>query len=286
MSEDCVNTRTYGAQNWLGLTVLAAAPYLLLQLIIAGDPGILAAFAYFFLPALVILIVFWFVYLFVELRWLHQSRLAEKRAPEFSIVGAVALLIMFPMYEWARPYVMDVPEWCRVSQTARWEASSENLRYRANDALILVLSGQGNREEHRFTGGYLNWTGEGKAGFARMQLDPLQFGRGYHDALKPGTHDGLRANLALTGLPPKEVDQLANSIWLTLETASTNSVVAAVDGQTSDLFEAVADYQNFRLGGAVWTIGLLLIFGCIARRAAVTERAILAARADRAESPS
>ena len=81
-----------------------------------------------------VLSVFFIIYLFVELAFRVTRLVGFAKIPWFSLIMAAALTCLFYAGKWAEPVVMQIPNWCRVSQTIRGETSNDGW-------FALVLNG-------------------------------------------------------------------------------------------------------------------------------------------------
>src|SRR5690606_644680 len=122
-------------------------------------------FASFLIPTIYI-ILFAFIGFEVHLRVKHLHGI--QRFPWFSPVMAVAAFTILSVGDWMRPVVTGVQNWSYARQAIVWVASN-------NETFALSLSGSGNIANHRFSSGYLNWSGEESAGIAKIEFKPIKF---------------------------------------------------------------------------------------------------------------
>jgi hypothetical protein len=161
-----------------------------------------------------------------------------------------------------RPIVSNNPEWCRVSQTAKWETTKFNNKYNSNEEFILVYGGRGNIESHTFKWAYLNWTGDESAGFRDIDFPPLSYTSG--DACdpieKPLTLEVLRTRISNSGLEDNEVSTLSTYIWESLDTVQEKGIVNAPGGVTEKIWFAILDHKVIYFGGILWCLVVVFIY--------------------------
>jgi len=112
------------------LALLAAAPYLVLQVVFLSDThGWSVALSYgLVLTVLPALLLGWAILLVLELRTRRRLQARQFRVPAFSLVGLCFLLAFFHLGVWLRPLVLLIPRWCRVSQIVQRSTAPIRMR--------------------------------------------------------------------------------------------------------------------------------------------------------------
>lgn len=240
--------------------LLAALPLLGLQLLYLSDPfGWHIVLSEGLLPhAIFALVIGWILFAGFE----HHRRghlPAGYTLPWFSFASLIFIGTFTYFGSWMLPLVMEKPQWCRISQIARWKTSKPDTKSADAESYILVLKGQGNEASHRFKFGWLNWTGDEYAGMPRFKLDPPAYfiWVGYTEVSIPLTPESLRKRLALSDLPDEEVDRLSKEIWQCLDQAMTGKPIAAPSAELTEPNAGPSDYEDVKLGALLWAILLV-----------------------------
>lgn len=249
------------------LGLLAALPFLIPQLIYLSDIhgwNVALSYGLFFAVyggAFVLLLI----YGAIEVRKRRKFTSAAYRAPWFSFAGFAFLISFFLVGEWVRPLVLQVPAWSRVNQVIRWQTSLPDEKYGGTHSFILVLVGRGNISQHEFVSGYLNWTGDGPAGFSNISPDDGTFsyagGANYHAI--PASVDVLQDRIKNSKIPEQEVFQISREIWTAFTQAKENKIVSVENGKVEPLWEAPFDQEDTVLGASIWMLFLLGSFQVI-----------------------
>lgn len=242
--------------------LVASLPFLILQLIYLSDVhgwNLALSYGLFFWVVLAVFAV-WLVCAIIEYRKRLDLSPVIFRVPWFSLGSFVFLVTFFHVGKWARPIVLQVPAWCRVSQGIEWYTSKANKKYGGTHSYILVLTGRGNSSQHDFTSGYLNWTGDQAAGFSSVNPDGLTFSYwvGYDHITIPASLDVLRERIRSSGIPEEEVIRISTEIWEVIDQAGRGSAVMARSGTVDPIWEAPFDHEEAVLGAFIW---MALLFG-------------------------
>jgi hypothetical protein len=204
----------------------------------------------------------WCAGVWIEKRLRKKNNIQFQKWPWFSCIGLTALICFFEGSYFVRPMVMNNPEWCRVSQTARWETTKFSNEYNSNKEFVLVYGGRENNENHTFKWAYLNWTGDEPAGFRDIDFSPLSYTSG--DACDPIeeslTFEVLRTRISNSGLEDKEVNTLSAYIWESLNTVQEKGIVTAPGGVTEKIWFAILDYKDILIGGILWCLVVVGVF--------------------------
>lgn len=168
------------------------------------------------------------------------------RFPWLSMINLLGMCTFFSLAGWAEPFVLQQPEWCRVSQSVHWQ-SRDDLR------LVLVLGGSGNLNEHTFKWGYLN-SSDGLSDIPAIELRPIRFGGvNASSALVQGTL--LKSNVGNASLDP-----IAEDIWRVLQMANNGNQISSTNGIVDPIYVAPDEHSDAKLGGVVWMLCLSLLF--------------------------
>lgn len=263
-----INDNVKDSVHGPSLAILAAAPYLVLQIIVLSDiQGWTIALTYglFFIvfPAV---FVGWAIMLGIEI--IKRRRLPEGRCriPAFAICGICFLLLFFHIGVWLRPLILRVPQWCRVLQSVEWSTDKPNDKYGVNHRYILILSGRGNEKNHVFTSAHLNWTGDEPAGISNLRFDDLtmSYQTGGNYASIPLSLKTLRERLIHSELPLPRVDDISSEIWTVVQQARSHQPVALSDGNVNAVWTDVFGNEDTVLGGVVWMLLLVATFQLMA----------------------
>ena len=235
---------------WISL--IATILFALLQIIFISDsPGFsFVLFQYRVINlARIVVSVGWLGFGGIELRW----RMTTKRwtCPAYSIVGGLFLLAFFVPSTFVLPILETMPAFCGVTQMLEWKTSKGKF--------ILVFNGTGTADHHRFSTGYLNWTGNEAAGVGSLRLNPIQFQFGY-DPYYPGTPGLLHERLAGSGLSDTVLSRIEVEIWKSLEMANSGERLGEEVGNVGAVSSFVANSWDKTIGGVTWLCCLFLAF--------------------------
>lgn len=242
---------------------VASLPLVLPVLILVSDlDGWTVALSYgafgIFFAAI---ILGWIGYLIAELVLRKRFSNARKRAPVFAITAFFAVIAL-PFFIIAmEPLVLMNPKWSRVSQVVRWTTSKENEEYGGYHRFILVMTGRGNLKQHTMTSGWLNWTGDERAGFSGVNASEMEVsvpGKGWKTDDYPATPSVLRERLAHSGLPDEEVGRISDEILLLMGQAKRKESLGCATGEMDPMAEMVWDNEAEVLGIWLW---ILFVFG-------------------------
>lgn len=249
------------------IALLAAAPYLLLQLVFLADiQGWSAALGYgLFLILFPAVFVGWAILLGLEIWKRRRLPVGRFRVPAFSLCGLCFILTFFHIGVWLRPIVLSVPQWCRVNQKVEWGTQKPNKKYGGTHRYILMLVGRGNETHHSFTSAYLNWTGDEPAGIPNISLTDMTFGHweGYDLVTYPASLQALRERIQNSDLTNERVDEISSEIWLIAQQVRRNQPVSAPDGQVDPIWAAPFGDEDAILGGIIWILLLLGLYQMI-----------------------
>lgn len=214
-----------------------------------------------FFVILPVTLLLWLAFLIAECVIRRNIESAAARLPWFAFVAFVFLLLFFVAGPIFRPLVLKVPAWCRVYQITEIPTTRPDNRYGGDHSFALVLTGRGNRTDHRFTGGYLNWTGEESAGYT-FDLDEQTFSHwvAYDQISTPASKQVLCQRISNAGLDPDETEQICAGIWQVMQQATAGNPVMPSLGNTGPVEEAPFGHEDIALGGVVWIVLLLGAF--------------------------
>lgn len=233
---------------------IACSPFAMLQLLFLSDPGGLGflLFGYGIIWPVGLGVAFlWCVYLVAEILWRNKTSTGSG-VPHFSFVGGVLLAGFFIPALLLRPVLEAVPSFCRATQVTRWNTSRGKF--------ILVAVGTGTVNQYRFNGGYLNWTGDGRAGFSSLRLQPMEFQYDYYEPYHSGSMELLRNRIAESGILNSEINSVSRDMWSVLQQAATGREVKSSQGISDHVESHVADNWDAKIGGMIWLIALLVAF--------------------------
>lgn len=265
MTEKQDNTKACSYRPAIAL--LAATPYVLLQLIFLSDiQGWSEALGYglFFIlfPAV---FAGWIVLLVAEIVKRRRLKAGRHRLPAFSLCGLCFLLMFFHIGVLLRPVVLSIPKWCRVNQKVEWSTVRPDEKYGGTHSYILMLVGRGNEAHHNFTWAYLNWTGNEPAGLPNISIADMTFGHweGYNLVTCPASLQALRDRLGNSGLSHERIDAISSEIWLIIQQVGKNQPPSVADGQVDPIWTAPFEDEDALLGGITWILLLLGVFQVI-----------------------
>lgn len=241
----------------IGVALVAASPYVALQAAtVLLDLAFLFAYGLFNVAIPVIAIV-WLLHFAIEVKWRRRLLPGFRRVPWLALAAGLALPFFLSTGAWIRPIVMDVPSWCRASQTVEWTTSLPHPELERH-SFTLVLVGTGTRNEYRFSTGYLNWTGTEPAGFTSVRLNPIAFQYEYYEPHHDGTLQLLRQRIGDSRLPDGKVDRIAEQIWDVLIQGQEGHELKAPDANVEAVRSAPSKQQDVTLGGLIWMTAILL----------------------------
>ena len=250
------------------LALLAAAPYLVLQLIFLSDiQGWSEALAYgLFLIVFPAVFVGWAILLGVEIVKRRRLPAGRCRTPAFALCGLCFLLSFFHVGVWLRPLVLSVPRWCHVMQKIEWSTDKPHEKYGGNHSYILMLVGRGNEKDHSFTSAYLNWTCDEPAGIPSLRFDDLTMSHETGANYSPIqlSLQTLRERMNHSGLPSRRVDDISSEIWTVTQQARSNQPVVLSDGKVDPVWTDTFGAEDTVLGGVVWALLLITTFQLMA----------------------
>lgn len=238
--------RTFFAN--LGISLLAASPLLIAMATYIRDVNYWNVELSYGLIYVVIPISFAILvgFAYTEARLRNRLFSALRRFPWFSTIYLLGLLTFFSVAEWARPFVLQKPDWCRVSQTIRWEDEDDSW-------YVLVLGGTGNSTEHALEWGYLN-TSDPVSSIPAINLRPIRFGDA--DASLTATRRILQSPTAEAA----STTIIAEDIWRLLKCANNREPLSSSDGIVAPLFVAPDADWDARIGGVAWMLCVLSAF--------------------------
>lgn len=189
------------------------------------------------------------------------------RLPWLSIAGLASIFALPVTFLVTKPIVEQNPQWCRVYQSIRWESSKPHPTHAGNQGFALVFTARGNKAEHHFKSGYLNWSGEEPAGFADIDLaeQTFMYWKDGERVTIDATKEALRDRVGQSGIPSAEADQISKEIWQAMRLADANKPIAAQHGQVDPIGQSPFDYEDIKLGSAIWMAALVICFSVIAR---------------------
>ena len=244
---------------WVSLG--AAAPFLTLQAAFLTDAysWSVTLFGYgAIVLAIGLAFLGWWTFFFIEYRWrLHA---AEKAFPAFSVVGAPMLLAFFLPAMLIRPFVMQIPDLCRATQSIQWSTSKPWPEWKNKHCFALVLVGTGTRSNHKFTDGYMNWTGSEPAGFTSVGFHPISFQYNYYEPLHDGTFELLRNRMSTSGIPETELDSISKDVWDLLSRVEQGQSVRAASGVVDAVWSDVDKQWDLFIGGWIWMVIVIVSF--------------------------
>lgn len=245
--------------NHYGAAFIAYLPFAGLQLLYLSDTNGLdyVLFGYSLIGTVSCMVAFaWVLYLIAEVVW-RKKQPVRIGVPYFSFVGAVLLAGFFVPGILLRPVLEALPSFCRATQVTRWSTSKGDF--------ILVLIGTGTVNQYRFDGGYMNWTGDGSAGFSSFHVQPIEFQYGYYEPHVRGSMELLRNRMAKSGIENSELNSVSSDIWTVLQQAAEDTEIKATIGIMENVDSAVADGWDAKIGGMIWLILLLVVFLTVSR---------------------
>ena len=249
------------------ISLAAAVPFLLLQAVFLSDPYglsiVLFGYGAIFVAIFPVFVI-WSVYTFIERR--VRSVNNQAAFPAFGVAGAPLLLGFFLPALLIHPIALRVPQFCRVTQAITWPTSRVDGDRAPEHRFILVLIGKGTENRHSHHSGYLNWTGEGAAGFSSIRLQPIAFQYGYYEAYHPGDIELLRARLANASLSDDELQEIAADIWRVLRRAKDGLPIAANTGSVGAVHSHVDNEWDSILGGILWMVIVFVVFQIVGWR--------------------
>ena len=249
--------------------LLAALPFLMLQLIYLADPhGWSSALGYgLLIVVIIVLLVCWSIYAVIETRKRSGFSPGWHRVPWFGLVGFLFLVGFFFVVPLAKPFVLKVPAWCWATQITSWETSLPNVKYGGGQSFILVLNGKGNIASHEFTTGHLNWTGEKPAGFSKVDPDDQRYSywNGYYEESIPASLDALRERMENSGITEEEVTRISGEIWEAIGQAQNGFPIKVHSGSVNPVTEFPLTRMTALVGTSFWMVILLVMFQFIAR---------------------
>ena len=257
------NAKSNNKYYWLIVGIVYTVPYLGLALFFISPVAWgLAIYATHIL--LVAVAIYWLIYCGIESIWRHKKQRRIQKIPWFSLCGFM-LFLMLPLIEsdMMCSLMGKIPQWSYTSQTATWQTSADGAEHGTGyKEYILVYSGDGNIQHHKFTRAHLNWTGKESAGLSNIDLHPVIFGYwGKHEYVSlESTKDNLRKRIENTKLPKQEIDLLTNSIWQSITEASINNIVTAPHGSIDNMFSRPYHDIREKVGLLLWSIFLILVF--------------------------
>jgi len=248
--------------------LLAALPFLIPQLIyLSNIHGWNVALSYgLIFVALVAPFVLLLVYALIEKKIRKRFTKDAHQTPWFSIIGLAFVVSFFFTESAARPFVLKIPDWCRVHQVVRWETSKAQEKYSGMHHYVLVLIGRGNVSEHQFISGYLNWSGDEAAGFSSVKpsAEVLSYYGGANYSEIPLSLSVIKERIKNSGIPGKEVNEISNEIFDTIRQARDNKPIEALSGEIDPLWEAPFSHEDTVLGASIWMLFLVGSFQIVA----------------------
>lgn len=238
------------------IALVAVAPYMGLQLYDMLTGGVSIWLAYCFPNALSVILGVWIILLFIEVAF-RISSLRRNWCPWFSIIGFCFLYLYIFDYsdKVARPLVLLNPKFCYVNQITRWTIDSDIIKQDDKLSYILVLRGPGNNKHYKFTGGWLNWTGdEPNAGMSTFDLDSMRIGYFYEEEAL--TLENFSLRIKNTNLSDTTKQMLTEEIWNVLQQAKYGNPISAEHGTIEPLEVVAEDYAE----GVVWLPILIITF--------------------------
>lgn len=245
--------------NHFNVAFVACLPFAGLQLLYLSDTNGFdyVLFGYSLIGTVGCMVAFtWVVYLIAEVSW-RKNQSVRIGVPYFSFAGGVLLVLFFVPGLLLRPVLETIPSFCRVTQVTRWSTSKGEF--------ILVASGTGTVNQHRLHGGYMNWTGDGSAGFSSFYVQPIEFQYNYYEPYFQGSMVLLRNRMAKSGIENSELNLVSSDIWSVLQQAAEGTEIKTAIGDMGNVESAVADGWDARIGGVIWLIVLLVVFLTVSR---------------------
>jgi hypothetical protein len=249
------------ATKRLLIATLAALPFALLQLSFLGDSDQWAVVLFGYMGIKVIApIVFlaWCGYCFIEYRMRLRSQ--SHLFPSFAIAGGVFLVAFFLPAMIVHPIALRFPHFCRVNQSIEWSTSKPHPEWNTNDSFVLVLVGKGIPKSHRFTTGYMNWTGNGSADLTSIEFKPLSF----DGPKKAASFEFLTRRMSNSGLPEAELEPIAKDVWQILQRVDDDLDVRSKSGIVSSIYCDIDDQWDYVIGGWIWIFALVAVFALVA----------------------
>ena len=257
------DSKTIPASTRLLIALLAAAPFCLLQLAFLADSYNWAVFLFGYMGIVMaapVTFVGLAVCAFTEYRVRRSA--GVKTTPSFAVTGGLLLLAFFLPAIVANPILLNLPQFCRVTQSIEWHTTKPHPEWNTNHSFVLVVIGTGTSSQHEFSSGYMNWTGNERAGFSSIRFNPLSF-----DATE------LVDRMTASGLADDEIATLSDDIWTTCTQIDAEGSVTSKSGVIDPIYCHVDDQWDYIIGGWVWIILLCLSFMLIGYNTIETELA-------------
>lgn len=260
-----------------GLALLAATPYIALQLVFLSDTSGWSEALEYGLMFVVLPAVFvgWTLMLVLEVRKRRRFPTGRFRRPSFSLVGLGFLLTFFLFGIWMKPLVLRAPRWCQFGQDVEWKSAKQDEKYGGDHRFVLMLSGRGNEAEHTFTWACLRWSGDdhfGKTcdGFAQIsyiRFNDLTFSYATNDEFAPfpATLAALRSRMRNAKISDAELDRISADLWAVLQQVERREAIAAEYGTVKRSWTTVCCNEDTVLGGLLWIALLTGAFQQIGR---------------------
>ena len=242
--------RTIPIATRLLFALLAAGPFCLLQFAFLADSYGWVEFLFGYMGIVIAATAVLFglaVYAFIEYRVRRAANV--RRIPSFALAGGLLLLAFFVPAIVANPILLNFPQFCRVTQSIEWNTTKPHPEWTTNHSFILVLFGSGTANQHQFSSGYMNWTGNEPAGFSSIQFNPLSFNA-----------TELVNRMSASGLPDDEIETLSDDIWRTCTQIDTDGSVTSKSGVIDSIYCHVGDQWDYTIGGWAWVILTCLSF--------------------------
>ncbi len=253
------DTRTIPISTRFLIAWVAAIPFCLLQLVFLSDSYNWVEFLFGYMGIVVAAPVVFAglaVYAFIEYGVRRSANM--QRTPFFALVGGVLLLAFFLPATAANPILLNFPQFCRVTQTISWSTSKP--KWNGNHRFVLVLIGNGTTDHHRFTTGYLNWTGDEPAGFMSVDFKPVSFQERSYESAQSGTRDYLVSRMSNSGIPEDELTTISNDLWVLLGRVDNGLAVGSTTGVVDDIYCHVDNEWDSYIGGWIWIFGVIMTF--------------------------
>ena len=252
------------------LAFVVALPLVLPMLIVLTDVhGWAIVLAYGLIQLVfVVVVIGWVVGLVVELVLRKRFRLKRQRVAWYSIVTVVCLILLPFLPGALEPWILKNPKWSRVVQSVHWQTSSMKPEDEGVNRFVLVLAGRGNLKDHKLSSGWLNWTGEGPAGFSKVnaaKMECSQPSEGHQTVMVPLTLEGLVENIMQSGLPEEEVNRIASEMFSTLQEAHRGEPIVTRSGEVNEMAEMTWDQEEEIFGILLWIMIVTGSFQWIAR---------------------
>ncbi|MCP3928645.1 MAG: hypothetical protein GY705_06040 [Bacteroidetes bacterium] len=249
------------------VSLIAAFPFIFLQLAFLKDSYQWSVYLFGYMGIIsVAVIVFlgWCVYCFAEYRLRLKNNI--RSFPSFSLLGGILLLAFFLPAIVVNPIALNIPSLCRVTQSIEWPTSKLYKERKSNHSFILVLIGKGSKDNHKFTTGYMNWTGKEPAGFTSINLNSISFQERYYKDNISGNKEYLRTRMANSGTPDEELEKIATDVWNLLSLAENEMDLHSKIGDISNIYSHVDDEWDYIIGGIIWILITLFVFIYMGRR--------------------